>query len=59
MFKTAPVRIHALKPRNPHALAARQKHAGAHRRGTGALRQAAKRHLKVELTESTHPPPAR
>lgn len=38
-----------LKPRNPFALFTRQRQAGAHRRGTGGLRQRAERGLQREL----------
>lgn len=37
------------KPRNPWATAGRQRHAGAHRRSQGALRQRARRELRLAL----------
>lgn len=43
------------RPRNPLALAARSRRAGAHRPGTGALRQQARRALRRDL-DSMKPP---
>ena len=59
MTATISFRLNALKPRNPHAVSARLRRAGAHRPGTGALRQAAKQQLRAELADNKHPPPAR
>lgn len=43
------------RPRNPLALAARSRRAGAHRPGTGALRQQSRRALRRDL-DSMKPP---
>lgn len=45
------------RPRNPLALAARARHAGAHRPGTGAMRQQGRRDLRRDLDSMKPPSP--
>lgn len=51
------ITLPSARPRNPFACAARQRLAGAHRPGTGALRQRARRELKRDLDAMKPPSP--
>ncbi len=46
----------AAKPRNPFVMAASRRNAGSHRKGAGALRQQARRSLRLEI-ERAKPSP--
>lgn len=48
------ITLNTSKPRNPLVAACLHRHAGAHRRGTGANRQLAKRELQRELLKERH-----
>ncbi|NRF66107.1 hypothetical protein HLB44_03795 [Aquincola sp. S2] len=49
------ITVKTLKPRNPLVAACLHRLAGSHRRGTAALRNAAKRELQRELMKERHP----
>jgi hypothetical protein len=49
------ITLNTTKPRNPLVAMCLHRHAGAHRRGTGASRQLAKRELQRELLKERHP----
>lgn len=48
--------LDSIKPRNPFVAASLRRAAGAHRPGTGALRQQARRALREEMRQLKHSP---